>query len=168
MILFWIVVGVVFLFGFVVAFGAPYVPSLRGEVRSAFENLYDVGKDDLVVDLGSGDGQVLLEATRRGAGGYGYELNPLLVAISMLRLRGKATIKLADMWTISLPKNTSLVYVFSVSRDSRRLGTFLQRQADEHDTMLRVMTFGTGLVDFEPTKSLNAHNLYEIHPSRNN
>ncbi len=165
MILLWVVVGIVLLFGFVVAFGAPYVPSLRGQVRSAFEKLYDVGETDVVVDLGSGDGLVLLEAIRRGARGHGYELNPLLVAVSKLRLRRTAKVSLADMWSVSLPTDTTLVYVFSVSRDSRRLGKFLQRQADTQGRMLRVMTFGTGLVDYESIKSLNAHTLYEIKPS---
>lgn len=164
MIAFWLFAGLVLLFGFVVAFGAPYVPSLKKEVRNAFTTLYTVGPKDSVVDLGSGDGKVLAEAARLGARGYGYELNPVLVLISRLRLRRSATIRLTDMWKVELPKSTTLVYVFSVSRDSRKLGRFIQMQATRQNRMIRVMTFGTGLVGFEPVATLNAHSLYEIKP----
>lgn len=166
MILFWIFVAVVVLFGFVVAFGAPYVPSLRGEVRSAFRDLYPLGSDDLVVDLGAGDGVVLQEAVRRGARGVGYEINPLLVLTANLRLRGQATVRMRNMWAVDLPQDTSLVYVFSVTRDSKRLGRYLQHQADKRGSVVTVMTFGTGLKDYQPTRTLKAHSLYEIHPAR--
>ena len=164
MTLFWVVAGLVLVFGFVVAFGAPYVPSLRGELKHAFKKLYALGPNDVVVDLGSGDGQVLVEAARYGARGYGYELNPLLVLISRLRLRRKATIQLANMWQVTLPEATTLVYVFAVSRDSKRLGRMLQRQADAKGSTVRVMTFGSGLVGYTPVKELRGHKLYEILP----
>jgi hypothetical protein len=164
MIIIWLFAAVVFVFGFVVAFGAPYLPSLRQEVRTAFTKLYRVTKDDVVVDLGSGDGVVLLEAARHGARGYGYELNPVLVFISKLRVRRMATVELANMWTVKLPDDTTLVYCFSVTRDSRRLGKMLQSEANRLKRMVRVMTFGTGLKDFSPVGQLNAHSLYEIHP----
>lgn len=164
MIALWLFAGLVLLFGFVVAFGAPYVPSLKKEVRNAFTTLYKVGPKDTVVDLGSGDGKVLTEVARLGAKGYGYELNPVLVLISKLRLHKRATIRLTDMWKAELPKSTTLVYVFSVSRDSRKLGRFIQMHATRQNRTIRVMTFGTGLIDFEPVAVLNAHRLYEIAP----
>ena len=164
MTLFWVVAGLVLVFGFVVAFGAPYVPSLRGELKHAFKKLYPLSPEDVVVDLGSGDGQVLAEAARYGARGYGYELNPLLVLISRMRLRRKATIQLANMWQVTLPEATTLVYVFAVSRDSKRLGRMLQRQANAKGGLVRVMTFGSGLVGYTPVKELRGHKLYEILP----
>lgn len=164
MLLVWILAGLAGLFGFVVAFGAPYLPSLRGEVRKAFTTLYPLKKDDVVIDLGSGDGVVLLEATRRGAHGYGYELNPALVLLSRLRLRGRAKIHLANMWKIELPPDTTLVYVFSVSRDVSRLATFLENEATRLKRPLMVMIFGAGLPDRKPKATLKAHSLYEIKP----
>lgn len=164
MIIFWLFGGLVVIFGFVVAFGAPYVPSLKKEVRAAFKELYEVGPNDTVVDLGSGDGAVLLEATHLGAYGYGYELNPILVLISKFRLGKKASIQLGDMWNTTLPEATTLVYVFAVSRDSRRLGKYLQVQASKQQRTVRVMTFGTGLVGFTAIATRKAHSLYEIRP----
>lgn len=167
MIVVWLILGLLALFGFVAFFGAPYVPTLNAELKQAFTKLYAVGPHDVVVDLGSGDGRVLAEAARRGAKGYGYELNPLLVAFSKLRLRGTADVRLADMWSVTVPTGTTLVYVFTVSRDSRRLGRFLQRQADTQARMIRVMTFGPKLVDYEAVAVHRGHSLYEIYPDRN-
>ena len=164
MIVLWLVVGLLGLFGFVAFFGAPYVPTLNAELKRAFTELYPLKPSDVVVDLGSGDGRVLLEASRHGAKGYGYELNPLLVLISKLRLGSKADIQLADMWSATLPAQTTLVYVFTVSRDSQRLGRFLQAHADRQAKLVRVMTFGPTLVDYVPVKTHRGHSLYEIHP----
>lgn len=160
----WLIGGLVMLFGLVAFFGAPYVPSLRREVRAAFDELYPVGKGDVVVDLGSGDGLVLKEASKRGARCLGYEINPLLALISKLRLGGRAIIRTQNMWSAALPPDVTLVYVFSVSRDSRRLGRYVQQQADRQDRPIHVMTFGTGLKDFTPVRSLKAHSLYKIRP----
>ena len=156
--------GLVMLFGLVAFFGAPYVPSLRREVRAAFDDLYPVGETDVVVDLGSGDGLVLKEAAGRGARCIGYEINPLLALVSKLRLGRRATIRTQNMWTSTLPSDVTLVYVFSVSRDSRRLGRYVQQQSDRQNRLIHVMTFGTGLRDFTPVRSLKAHTLYEIRP----
>jgi SAM-dependent methyltransferase len=45
--------------------------------------LAQVGPDDTVLDLGSGDGRIVIEAVKRhGARGLGIEMNPRLVALS--------------------------------------------------------------------------------------
>ena len=76
------IAAVVLLFGFVAFTGAPYVPSRRRDLQKAFDELYRLKKTDMLVDIGSGDGVVLREASRRGARAIGYELQPLLVLIS--------------------------------------------------------------------------------------
>jgi hypothetical protein len=155
---------VILLFGFVVVFGAPYVPSLRKEVRDAFKELYPLGKDDVVVDLGSGDGLVLVEASKKGATGIGIEMNPLLVLISKLRLGRRAKIRLGDMWQTSLPKNVSLVYAFTVSRDTKRLERFMQSEADRLQKEITLMTFGAKLPIRTPIRIRKAHSLYSFKP----
>lgn len=166
MIVLWLCAALVLLFGFVAFFGAPYVPSLRREVRAAFDDLYELDSKEVVVDLGSGDGLVLLEAVSRGAKGYGYELNPLLALISRLRLKAKATVYTKNMWQAVLPSDVTLVYAFTVTRDSKRLGRYVQGQADSQQRTFHVMTFGSGLKGYEPVRSLKAHTLYQIRPRK--
>lgn len=164
MIVLWVAFAIVACFGVVALFGAPYVPTLQPELRAAFRLLYKVGPRDVVVDLGSGDGRVLLEAVRQGARGVGYELNPFLAAISRLRVRSGAVIHMRDMWGAVLPVETTLVYVFTVSRDVRRLSKLVQSHADTHGCAFHVMTFGPPLKDRTPLRTLRGHSLYEIHP----
>lgn len=164
MILFSLLVIVVFLFGAAAVMGAPYVPSLKKELQQAFGEVYEVGSGDVVVDLGSGDGRVLLEAKRRGADCVGVELNPLLALISKVRLGSRAKIVVANMWQFKLPAATTLVYVFSVSRDIKKLEQWIQSEAIRLDKELYLMTFGASLPSIKPVKVRNAHSLYAIRP----
>lgn len=62
--------------------GVPYVPTPWPVVK-AMLGLAKVGPDDFVIDLGSGDGRVVIEAARSlGARGLGVELDPDLVQLS--------------------------------------------------------------------------------------
>jgi len=67
-----------------------YVPS-PPSVAEAMAKMARVGKSDLVVDLGSGDGRIVTTAARLyGARGFGVEINPELVelATSLARKSG--------------------------------------------------------------------------------
>jgi hypothetical protein len=71
----------------VLANGAPFVPTRKKWIVDAMK-LAGVGRGDVVVDLGSGDGAFLAAALERGARRVvGYEINPLLVVWSRLKLR---------------------------------------------------------------------------------
>ncbi|MFB6278627.1 MAG: cyclopropane-fatty-acyl-phospholipid synthase family protein [Salinibacter sp.] len=57
----------------------PYVPTPEPVVDRMLE-LADVGPDDVVYDLGSGDGRIVIRAARKyGARGVGIEIDPELV-----------------------------------------------------------------------------------------
>jgi predicted RNA methylase len=59
-----------------------FVPS-RHAVADGMLKLANVGKDDVVYDLGSGDGRIpILAAQKYGAQAVGVELDPKLVAIA--------------------------------------------------------------------------------------
>ncbi len=167
MVLLWILAGIVLLFGFVVFRGAPYVPSHRRFARQALTKLYELQSDDVLVDLGSGDGVILRLATQKGARAVGYELNPALVLISQILAHGdkrQSTI-LADMWLSDFPADTTVVYVFAVSRDAKKLTKKLQAHADKHGRDLWCITYGSGLANKEPVRTLQAHSLYLFTPT---
>lgn len=152
-------------FGFVVFFGAPYVPSHKKEIRGAFTHLYAVSKDDTIIDIGSGDGVVLREAARLGATGVGYELNPILVAISkVISPRKQTTVHLMNFWNAQLPLETTLVYMFGVTRDQSKFIAKMQAEATRLNHPLKVMTYGSGLDGQMEQKSYRGHRLYEIVP----
>ena len=64
--------------GFSAFMGAPYLPSHRRDVARAFDELYPLSSSDVLLDIGSGDGVVLRQASKRGARAIGYEIHPLL------------------------------------------------------------------------------------------
>jgi hypothetical protein len=165
MLWFWLVFGIILLFGFVVFRGAPYVPSHRRQVERAFKELYPVGEKDTVVDVGSGDGIILRLVRKRGGNAIGYELNPVLVLLSSLLSRGdkKVRIHLADFWLVQLPTETTLVYGFLVSRDSKKMTIKMQQEANRLGHSLYFMTYGAGL-DHEQTGEKGAHKLYKFSP----
>lgn len=79
----------------------------------------NVGPDDFVVDLGSGDGRIVLEAARRGAHATGIEFNPDLVRLSEFRaqqegLSDKAKFLNMDLFEYDLSKATVItMYLLS-------------------------------------------------------
>ena len=58
---------------------APYWPSPL-QVVDCMLDLADVDADDVVIDLGSGDGRIVIAAAQRGARGIGIDYNPKRIA----------------------------------------------------------------------------------------
>ncbi len=162
----WFVVAtLVVLFGFVVFFGAPYVPSQRKYVQRAFEH-FKLGPDDVLVDGGSGDGVVLRIAADYGARAIGYEINPVLVAVSKLLSfsNEKIDTKLANFWNVRLPDDTTIIYAFAVSRDEARLVGIVQREANRLGRPLKLLCHGSPLKKRQPVESFDAYHLYIFQP----
>lgn len=115
----WIILSLIILpFGFVLLFGAPYLPTRKAQANLALD-LLKLKEGDVFVDLGSGDGAVLIEAAKRGYRCYGYELNPLVWAVSKLRTikyGAQVTIYCKNFWAEPLPKNTKGVFVFLLEK----------------------------------------------------
>src|SRR5690348_1091609 len=85
--LLWLIIVTVFLaFCFVILFGAPFLPTLKQHIPRALD-LIDLKPGQTLLELGSGDGRVLLAAAERGLHAIGFEINPLLVIYSRWRTR---------------------------------------------------------------------------------
>lgn len=163
---------VVLCFGAVAFIGAPYVPSHRREVREAFTKLRPLTGNDTMIDLGSGDGLVLQESLKAGAGrAIGYELNPFLVVISrmrLLRFSGRSTIHLRNMWGATPAQGSMVVYVFTVSRDTKRLEKMMQSWANTTNRAVDVIVYGHELSEKYRIASHRAHHLYIFQPLQKN
>ena len=168
MILFWILGAVVLLFCLVVFVGAPYVPSHRQQVRRAFTKLRPLTGNDVVADLGSGDGVVLRQAVLLGAGrAVGYELNPLLVVVARLlswQARNKIQTYTANMWRVVPPRDLTVVYLFGVGRDMSRIVRLLEGWATSLDHPLHCIVYGHELPGMTAVRQEGAHRLYEFTP----
>ena len=159
-------VVVIVLFGFVVIRGAPYVPSHSRYVRQAFTELYPISKSDTLVDIGSGDGVVLRTASKLGATTVGFELNPILFAVSGLLSLGdrKVTIKLADIWLSHLPKTTTVVYLFSTSSKMAKTKKWLQTETNRIGREVYLISYGFEFSETAIVKNVGAYHLYKFSP----
>lgn len=167
MVWIYIIAAIVLIFGIVVFRGAPYVPSQRRFVRQAFtKKLYELGEKDVLLDLGSGDGIILRLAAHRGARAIGYEVNPILIAISRFLGRKQPLVetRLADIWMSPFPDDVTVVYAFVVTRDIPKLAKKMQKEVDRIGRPLHLITFGANITDKKPLKILKAHTLYRFEP----
>lgn len=112
----------ILIFGSVILFGAPYLPTLKNQIDSIFE-LLDLRKGQTMIELGSGDGRILLEAGKRGIKAIGYELNPILVMYSRIKVykyRGTVKVIWGNYWVKDWPE-TDGIFVFLLDRYMQRL-----------------------------------------------
>ncbi|XP_077590727.1 adenine nucleotide translocase lysine N-methyltransferase isoform X2 [Stigmatopora nigra] len=84
----------------------PYIPASGTQVRNVMTLLR--GRKGFLVDLGSGDGRIVLEAYRQGfSSGIGYELNPWLVGLARFKAwraghHDKVSYRREDIWKVDL------------------------------------------------------------------
>ncbi len=137
--------------------GAPYLPTRHRDIRDALE-LVPLTPQDVVVDLGSGDGRVLLAAATRGAQVIGYEINPLLVCISRFRLRRlkQVTISRKDLRRADLSTAT-VVFIFGITPLMPAVAEMIHHQAHP----LRVISFAFDLPGFTPIAQKGITKLYQ-------
>jgi len=105
--------------------GAGWEPTSRRKVRKMLE-MSGAGPSDVIYDLGSGDGRIVVEAARRfHARAVGVEADPIRVlfsrlAISLLHLEGRARIVWGNFFHVDLSEAT-IVTLFLSQGTNRRL-----------------------------------------------
>lgn len=151
------------LFGFVVFFGAPYLPTTKRQRKSAIDLLV-LPKNSLIYDLGCGDGRMLVEVARAGYRAVGYELNPLLVITAWLLTRrygNRVKVRWASLWRADL-RDADAVYVFLHPRFMARLDKKLTSQRNKKN--LRLVSFAFIIPGKKITAQKDGLFLYSYQP----
>ena len=94
--------------------GVPYVPTPH-EIVERMLRLAEVGPGDRLVDLGSGDGRIVIAAARRGATAHGVDLDPDLVRLAAENARqagvaARASFEVRDIFETDLSKATVVAF----------------------------------------------------------
>jgi 16S rRNA A1518/A1519 N6-dimethyltransferase RsmA/KsgA/DIM1 with predicted DNA glycosylase/AP lyase activity len=116
-------------FGLGSLLGAPYLP-IRRQDREELLDLVDLKPGQTIIDLGSGDGTLLKAAAKRGLRVVGYEINPVLWLISLVRCfkyRKLVSVRLGNFWNQKLPQ-AEVIYVFLIDRYMEKLKRKLESE----------------------------------------
>lgn len=122
---------------------AVWVPTSPALVEKMLD-LAKVTADDFVIDLGSGDGRMIIAAAKRGARALGVEYNPKMVELSRQLAReagvaDRATFVEGDMYQADISKATVLA-LFLLPQNLQRLEP--KFRALRPGTRIVVNTFG--------------------------
>ena len=146
------------------------VPDVRTPptVVNEMLRLASVTADDVVYDLGSGDGRIVIAAAKdRGARGVGYEIDPALVKQATDRARSlglgdRVTFYQGDLFQADL-RPATVVTLYLGNELNRRLRPKLLSELRPGS---RVVSHNFGMADWVPTQTVQVssnqgtHTLY--------
>jgi len=160
--LIWIVIiGLIVILPFllVIFSGAPYVPTFTRDLEDIFKEV-KLPQKAIVVDLGSGDGRLLLIAAQRGYTAIGYEINPILWLISVWRLRKypNAHTYLRSLWKADV-READLVFTFLNKIYAGRLEKKLLAEMKPGSYF---SSFGFAYGNLELIKKHRANHIYKL------
>ncbi len=140
--------------------GAPWLPTRQ---RHIAQMLKDAGlkPGEVFIELGSGDGRVLVEAAKDGAKVTGYEINPALYLYSLARIlvsRSSAKVRLANFWQKDL-FGADVVMTFLVPRTMPRLAKKLE---EELKPGARLISYSFNLPGKKPALQKKAWQVYKF------
>ena len=147
----------IILYGFVIVFmlytiyamvtAAPYVPTNKKRVKTMIE-MAQVASTDTVLDLGSGDGRIVLTAAPFAQKVIGIEINPLLYYWSTWKARKKNNISFLrkDLWKVDLG-NVDVLTIFFMAPKMEKL---MQKIKKEMKPGSRVVSHAFTFPHWEP------------------
>lgn len=144
-----------------VFFGAPFLPTGQHFVEQMLDAV-QLQRGEVFIDLGSGDGRLVIAAARRGAKAIGYEINPFLVAIARIRIwiagvSTHATIHVQSFWNADL-RAANVVSVFGITSIMSRLEKKFERELRPG---ARVVSYIFSLPNWTPLLHVNGVRVYK-------
>ncbi len=156
------------LFVIVLSFrNAPYYPTNDARLQAMLE-LLDIQPDDIAVDLGSGDGRIVIAMALAGAKeSHGYEINPWLVLwtkwqIRRYKLHGKAFAHWKSLWNVDLRRFT-VVALYILTHVMPELETKLKKDLPAG---ARVASNAFQFPTWSVAKEKESVRLYRVPPKR--
>lgn len=176
MLVLWLGVAVLLCFGAVLVVGPPYLPTLKPQVAAALD-LLDLQPGQTLIELGCGDGVVLVAAAQRGWHVVGIELNPLLVLVCKLRTwryRKQVRVVWGNYWNLQAWPPAEGIFGFVLPRLMSKLDTSImewlqQRQTasqDKKPPAVKLASFAFAIPCKAALKERDGVFLYEYRPVR--
>jgi SAM-dependent methyltransferase len=133
---------------------APYVPTPQDVVERMLE-LAHVGKDDVVYDLGSGDGRLVITAAKKyGAKGVGVDIDPERISEARANaekagVQSLVEFRQQDALTVDVSPAT-VVTLYLLSSSNMKLRPILTKQLKAG---ARIVSHQFSMGDWQPAKN---------------
>jgi SAM-dependent methyltransferase len=131
----------------------PYVQTPM-EIVERMLRMAEVGRDDYVIDLGSGDGRIVIEAAKRGARGMGVDLDPNLVKLAAENAKqagvsDKTQFVVKDIFETDLSAATVVAFYLLPDFNAKLLPRLLKLKPGT-----RIVSHDGGIGDWPPDERL--------------
>ena len=131
----------------------PYVQTPM-EIVERMLRMAEVGKGDHVIDLGSGDGRIVIEAAKRGATGLGVDLDPGLVKYATENAQkagvgDRSRFEVRDIFETDLSSATVVAFYLLPEFNARLLPRLLKLKPGT-----RIVSHDGGIGDWPPDERL--------------
>jgi len=132
----------------------PYVPTPQPAVEKMLD-VTNVEPGDYVIDLGSGDGRIVIAAARRGAVGHGVDLDPERVSEARQNaidkgVRNQVAFMQEDIFETDI-RQASVITMYLLTSVNRKLRP---RLLDELRPGTRIVSHSFDMGDWEPDSTL--------------
>lgn len=161
-----LLVALILPFFIVIVSGAPYLPTRRRQVEQALDML-KLKPGQTLLELGCGDGTVIVIAAKREIKVIGYEVNPFLWFIAWVRTRKyrkQVQVYWGDFWSKPFPSSTDAVYVFLIDHFMGRLHKKLLSEIKKCKKCIKVASYTFSIPDKKPEEQKGAIYLYKYSP----
>jgi len=145
-----------------IIFGAPFQPTSKYKIKKIIE-LANIKGNERVVDLGSGDGRIVIAFAKKGLESHGYEINPFLVWMSRRKIKkekltGKAFIHWKNFWKENLSKY-GIIILFQVGYIMDKLGKKIKKEAKDN---AKIISHDWKFPNLKISKKISKIYLYKI------
>jgi precorrin-6B methylase 2 len=142
--------------------GALFWPSFKENIEKMIV-LAEIKKGEKIIDLGSGDGRIVIAAAKIGAQAYGYEINPILVWLSRFKIKRanlskSAVIYQKSFWLENF-SSYDVVFVYGMAHIMKKLE---EKISKELKPGARVVSFNYAFPNFPVFKKEGKIYLYKI------
>ncbi len=146
---------------YAICHGAPFIPIRKKHIATMLD-LANVGPGEHLMDLGSGDGRIVLLTAKRGVRATGIEINPILVAVSRLKAkvlrRNTAVFTRQDLWKTNL-RDVDVLTLFFIKPFMEELQTKIVKEMNPGS---RIVSHMFTFHDWQPTKKHGTIYLYIV------
>jgi len=131
----------------------PYVQTPM-EIVERMLRMAEVKSGDHVIDLGSGDGRIIIEAAKRGATGFGVDLDPALVKLAgenakAAGVASRAKFQVMDLFDVDLAPASVVAFYLLPNFNEKLLPKLLRLKPGT-----RIVSHDGGIGDWPPDERL--------------